>query len=133
MSAGKYDFSIEQGSSFTLSFIYKDGDNNPVDLTGWCARLIWKTNTGTIETFSTETINASYRFDIDEPNGKLVLQFPASVTNNFNFNSAKYDLELQSDDDLYNNGGKYTTRILYGTITLIKRFSQTNTVLECVV
>lgn len=133
MSAGKYDFSIEQGSSFTLSFIYKDGDNNPVDLTGWCARLIWKTNTGTIETFSTETVNASYRFDIDEPNGKLVLQFPASVTNNFNFNSAKYDLELQSDDDLYNNGGKYTTRILYGTITLIKRFSQTNTVLECVV
>ena len=133
MSAGKYDFSIEQGSSFTLSFVYKDGDNNPVDLTGWCARLIWKTNTGTIETFSTETVNASYRFDIDEPNGKLVLQFPASVTNNFNFNSAKYDLELQSDDDLYNNGGKYTTRILYGTITLIKRFSQTNTVLECVV
>jgi hypothetical protein len=133
MSAGKYDFSIEQGSSFTLSFIYKNENNNPVDLTGWCARLIWKTNTGTIETFSTETINASYRFDIDEPNGKLVLQFPASVTNNFNFNSAKYDLELQSDDDLYNNGGKYTTRILYGTITLIKRFSQTNTVLECVV
>ena len=133
MSAGKYDFSIEQGSSFTLSFIYKNENNNPVDLTGWCARLIWKTNTGTIETFSTETINASYRFDIDEPNGELVLQFPASVTNNFNFNSAKYDLELQSDDDLYNNGGKYTTRILYGTITLIKRFSQTNTVLECVV
>jgi hypothetical protein len=133
MSAGKYDFSIEQGSSFTLSFVYKDGDNNPVDLTGWCARLIWKTNTGTIETFSTETVNASYRFDIDEPNGKLILQFPASVTNNFNFNSAKYDLELQSDEDLYNSGGKYTTRILYGTITLIKRFSQTNTVLECVV
>jgi hypothetical protein len=133
MSAGKYDFSIEQGSSFTLSFIYKDEDKNPVDLTGWCARLIWKTNTGTIETFSTETVNASYRFDIDEPNGKLVLQFPASVTNNFNFNSAKYDLELQSDDDLYNSGGKYTTRILYGTINLIKRFSQTNTVLECVV
>jgi hypothetical protein len=133
MSAGKYDFSIEQGSSFTLSFIYKDEDKNPVDLTGWCARLIWKTNTGTIETFSTETVNASYRFDIDEPNGKLILQFPASVTNNFNFNSAKYDLELQSDEDLYNSGGKYTTRILYGTITLIKRFSQTNTVLECVV
>lgn len=133
MSAGKYDFSIEQGSSFTLSFVYKDGDNNPVDLTGWCARLIWKTNTGTIETFSTETVNASYRFDIDEPNGKLILQFPASVTNNFNFNSAKYDLELQSDEDLYNSGGKYTTKILYGTITLIKRFSQTNTVLECVV
>lgn len=130
MSAGKYDFSIEQGSSFTLSLVYKDSNGNPVDLTGWCARLIWKSNTG-IETFSTETVNPSYRFDIDEPNGKLILQFPASITNDFNFTSAKYDLELQSSDDLYINGGKYTTRILYGTITLIKRFSQTNTVLEC--
>lgn len=131
MSAGKYDFSIEQGSSFTLSLVYKDANGNPIDLTGWCARLIWKNNTGGIETFSTETVNPAYRFDIDEPNGKLILQFPASVTNDFNFTTAKYDLELQSDDDLYVSGGKYTTRILYGTITLIKRYSQTTTVLEC--
>lgn len=131
MGAGKYDFNIEQGTSFTLSLVYKDNIGNPVDLTNWCARLIWKTNTGVIDTFSTETINPIYRFDIDEPNGKLIIQFPASVTNNFNFSTAKYDLELQSDDDLYSGGGKYTTRILYGTVTLIKRFSQTNIVLEC--
>lgn len=130
MSAGKYDFSIEQGTSFTLSFVYKDSSGNPVNLTGWCARLVWKTSSGT-ETFSTETTNNNYRFEMDEPNGKLIIQFPASVTNNFNFTSAKYDLELQSDDDLYTGGGKYTTRILYGTITLIKRFSQTSTVLAC--
>lgn len=131
MSAGKYDFNIEQGTSFTLSLVYKDSSGNPVDLTDWCARLIWKTNNGIIDTFSTETINPVYRFDIDEPNGKLVIQFPASVTNDFNFSTAKYDLELQSDDDLYSGGGKYTTRILYGTVTLIKRFSQTNVALEC--
>lgn len=132
MSAGKYDFSIEQGTSFTLSLVYKDNNGNPVDLTGWCARLVWKSNSG-IETFTTETTNPNYRFEIDEINGKLILQFPASITNNFAFNSAKYDLELQSPDDLYNGGGKYTTRILYGTITLIKRFSQTNNNLECIV
>jgi hypothetical protein len=131
MSAAQYNFSIEQGSSFSLSFIYKDSSGNPVNLTGWCARLTWKSN-NSIETFSTETINPAYRFDIDEPNGKLILQFPASITNDFNFSTAKYDLELQSPDDLYNGGGKYTTRILYGTVTLIKRFSQTSNVLECV-
>lgn len=130
MSAGKYDFNIEQGSSFTLSLVYKDSTGSPVNLTGWCARLIWKSAIG-IETFSTETVNSAYRFDIDEPNGKLILQLPASVTNSFNFDTAKYDLELQSDDDLYTGGGKYTTRILYGTITLLKRYSQTGTVLEC--
>ena len=131
MAAGKYDFNIEQGTSFTLSLVYKDNNGNPVNLTGWCARLIWKSSSG-IETFTTETINPYYRFDIDEPNGKLILQFPASTTNNFNFSNAKYDLELQSPDDLYIGGGKYIVRLLYGTVTLVKRFSQTNTTLECV-
>jgi hypothetical protein len=132
MSAGLYNFNIEQGTSFTLSLIYKDNSGNPVDLTGWCARLVWKSSVG-VETFTTETTNANYRFDIDEPNGKLTLQFPASVTNNFSFSTAKYDIELQSPNDLYLGGGKYTTRLLSGTITLVKRFSQTNTTLECAV
>lgn len=131
MAAGKYDFVIEQGSSFTLAITYKDCDQVPIDLTGWCARLTWRTTTS-VEIFSTETVNPSYRFDIDEPNGKLILQFPASVTNDFNFNTAKYDLELQSPVDFYTTGGKVTVRILYGTITINKRFSQTNTTLECI-
>lgn len=130
MSAGNYDFKIEQGTSFTLSLVYKDSQGNPVNLTGWCARLVWKSNSGT-ETFSTETSNSDYRFDIDEINGKLILQFPASTTNNFSFTNAKYDLELQSPDDFYNEGGKYTTRLLSGTISIVKRFSQTNDVLMC--
>lgn len=130
MSAGKYDFNIEQGTSFTLSLVYKDSTGTPIDLTGWCARLVWKSNSG-VETFTTENTNSSYRFEMDEPNGKLILQFPASTTNNFNFSNAKYDIELQSPDDFYNNGGKFTTRLISGIVTIVKRFSQTNDVLEC--
>lgn len=132
MGAAKYDFNIEQGSSFTLSLVYKDSTGTPVDLTGWCARLTWKSNIG-IDIFSTEITNANYRFEIDELNGKLILQFPASVTNGFEFTNAKYDLELQAPDDFYIGGGKYTTRLIYGTVTIIKRFSQTNDVLGCAV
>lgn len=132
MAAAKYDFAIEQGSSFKLSLVYKDKDQNPVDLTGWCARLVWKTNLSNTQTFSSETTDNTYKFTIDEPNGKLVLLLPASTTNSFIFNTAKYDLELRSPDDLYNGGGKFTTRILYGTINIVKRFSQTTTNLECV-
>lgn len=132
MGAAKYDFNIEQGSSFTLSLVYKDSTGTPVDLTGWCARLTWKSNIG-VDIFTTEITNANYRFEIDELNGKLILQFPASVTNGFEFTSAKYDLELQAPDDFYIGGGKYTTRLIYGTVTIIKRFSQTNDVLGCAV
>lgn len=132
MAASKYDFSIEQGSSFKLSLVYKDDNNNPIDLTDWCARLTWKTNTNTTQTFSTENIDYSvYKFIIEANIGKITLLIPASTTNSFSFNTAKYDLELQSDDDLYTGGGKSIIRLLYGTVTVVKRFSQSTTLLDC--
>lgn len=133
MAASKYDFAIEQGTSFKISLIYKDQNSSPINLTGWCARIVWKTNTGSTQIFSSDNIDYSvYKFVIDEINGKLTLMFPSSTTNSFNFNTAKYDLELQSPDDIYSGGGKYTTRLLFGTINIVKRFSQSNTALDCV-
>ena len=132
MAASKYDFSIEQGSSFKFSIIYKDAAGVPISLVNWCARLSWRTNNGISQTFSSDNIDYSvYKFTIDEPNGKLTFMLPASTTNNFNFLTAKYDLELISPDDLYNGGGKYTKRLLFGNIDIVKRFSQNNTTLEC--
>jgi hypothetical protein len=132
MAASKYDFAIEQGTSFKISLIYKDANGIPVNLTNWCARLIWKTNTGQTYSFNTtDPTDGVYSFSIDGINGKLTLMFPATYTNSFNFTSSKYDLELQSPDDLYAGGGKYTTRILFGTISIVKRFSQSNDALEC--
>lgn len=132
MPASKYDFAIEQGSSFKFALIYKDADGNPIDLTGWCARLVWKTNTNVTQVFSSENTDYSvYKFTIDEPNGKLTFMLPSSTTNNLSFNTAKYDLELASPDDLYTGGGKYTTRLLFGTVSVVKRFSQNNITLEC--
>ena len=132
MAASKYDFAIEQGTSFKISLIYKDADGNPVNLTNWCARLIWKTNTNTTNIFSSENTDYGvYKFIIDPIVGKLTLMIPAATTNSFAFNSAKYDLELQSPDDLYGGGGKYTTRLLFGTVSIVKRFSQSTSQLEC--
>ncbi len=132
MAASKYDFTIEQGSSFRLSLIYKDSERNIIDLTNWCARLTWKTNTSTTQTFSTENLDYGvYKFTIEPELGKITLLIPASTTNSFSFNNAKYDLELQSDEDFYSGGGKSVIRILYGTIVIAKRYSQNSTLLEC--
>lgn len=133
MAASKYDFTIEQGSSFKISLIYKDSGGNPVNLTNWCARLIWKTNTNITQTFSSDNIDHNvYKFTINNAEGKLTLMIPSSTTNSFNFNTAKYDLELQSPDDLYSGGGKFTTRLLYGTVNILKRFSQSSQQIDCV-
>ena len=133
MAAGKYDFAIEQGTSFKISWIYKDQNGTPINLTNWCARLIWKTNLNATQAFHSENTDYSvYKFTIDDLNGKLTLLIPSATTNGFLFNTAKYDLELQSPDDLYaNGGGKYITRILFGTVTVVKRFSQNTSNLDC--
>lgn len=132
MAASLYDFPIEQGSSFRLSLTYKDNDGNIIDLTGYCARLTMKISNTEYKTFSTlETNHSEYKFSIDGPQGTITLLIPASATNNYVFNSAKYDLELQSPQDLYSGGGKYTIRVLYGTISIVKRFSQSTTLLDC--
>lgn len=133
MAAGKYDFAIEQGTSFKISWIYKDQNGTPINLTNWCARLVWKTNLNATQVFHSENTDYSvYKFTIDDLNGKLTLLIPASTTNGFIFNTAKYDLELQSPDDLYaNGGGKYITRILFGTVSVVKRFSQNSSNIDC--
>lgn len=128
MSASKYDFSIEQGSSYQISFTYKDAQQNPVDLTNWCARLVWKTNTNITQEFSsTNTDFTEYTMSLNESPGEIKLVLPATTTDGFNFLAANYDLDLQSPDNFSVGGDKYVTRILYGTVTIIQRASATST------
>jgi hypothetical protein len=133
MAASQYNFAIEQGSSFRMNLIYKDDNGNIINLTNWCARLTWVTNRNATQVFNTTNLDYSvYKFTITGNEGKISLLIPAETTNNFEFNTAKYDLELQSPDDLYTGGGKYTTRILYGVISIDKRFSKSDSSLDCV-
>ena len=133
MPAANYNFIIEQGTSFKLALTYKNANHEIVDLTNWCARLIMnpKYNNPT-KIFTTNNLDYSlYKFYIDGPNGKIVLLIPAETTNGFGFDVAKYELEVQSPDDFYANGGKYTARVLEGVITIKKRNSEYSETLDC--
>lgn len=131
MPAAKYDLSIEQGVSSSLIMTYKDADGNVVDLTNWCGRITLKTNNSEIIVYNTGHNGSDYKFTIDGPNGKLTLLLPAPTTNNFTFNTAKYDFELLRPDDFYAGGDNVAQRVLFGTITISKRFSQYTGALEC--
>jgi len=132
MPATQYDFNIEQGSSFKMTLVYKDKDKDVIDLTNWCARLTMKTSNNTTLVFDTTNLDYSvYKFSIDGPNGKITLLIPAETTNIWTFKKARYDLELQSPDDIYSGGGKYTTRLIYGNINIIKRFSLSSNNMSC--
>lgn len=131
MAAAEYNFSIDQGSSFTISFTYKDSNSTVVNISNWCARIVMTTSDNQVITYSSGTTNSDYKMTLDGVNGKITLLLPAITTNNFTFKTAKYDLELESDDVLYSGGGNYTNRILYGVITINKRSSLISTVLDC--
>jgi hypothetical protein len=132
MAASRYDFAIEQGSTFKISLVYKDGAKNVIDLTGWCARLTWKNNKGnTYQFFTTNTEYNQYKFSIDGPNGVISLIIPASSTNQFLFNNAKYDLELLSPDPISSETGEYVTRILFGDIKIVPRYTNSNNEMSC--
>ena len=140
MSAANYDFPIERGSSYRLAIVYKDADRNPIDITDWCARLTMttaykdiakKSLSSTLVYSTTNTDYTQYKFYIEGSEGKITLLLPADTTNSYDFDTAKYDLELQSPDDFYALGGNYTIRILYGLITIVKRNSGSSVALDC--
>tara|TARA_B100002019_G_scaffold288396_1_gene301937 strand:- start:115 stop:543 length:429 start_codon:yes stop_codon:yes gene_type:complete len=121
MPAAEYNFNIEKGTAFVISFEYKDDNELPINLTNWCARLRWKDNNDSIVTFNSNHTGSDYEFVIDPLVGKISLRIPASVTAAYTFTSASYDLELQEPNDLYSGGGKKVFRILAGTINTIER------------
>ena len=121
MAAANYNFNIEQGTAFVISFEYRNDNDEIINLTNWCARLRWKDNEDNIQTFLTNVRNTNYEFSIEPKLGKIILKIPANVTAGYTFSTAVYDLELQEPNDLYSGGGKKVFRILEGNINLITR------------
>ena len=121
MPAANYNFTLEKGTAFVISFEYKDNNENVIDLTNWVARLRWKDSESNITTFITDTRSSEYEFIITPTEGKISLKIPASQTAAYTFTSAAYDLELQEPNDLYSGGGKKVFRILEGTISVLAR------------
>lgn len=130
MSAGQYDFTIEQGTSYGMSIVYADSGNVPIDLSGFsCARMQWNTNIDTVYQYTTNNTNSGlYLFEFDTPLSSGIINFkiPASITAGYNFTSANYDLELESVSEFYPGGGPQVIRLLEGTITVVPEITKIN-------
>ena len=56
MAAGRYSFTLEQGTTVDFELQYKDSDSNPIDLTGYTGKMeIRSAYSGSGETFLTLT------------------------------------------------------------------------------
>lgn len=126
MAAGKYNFTIEQGATTVLQIVLKDGTETPVDLTGYAARMhIRETIPSTVIICSLSSSilpdNTGLHLqgindDLPLNSGTIGMYISAATSSAFNFNAARYDIELVQGD--------YVNRILQGVIRLDKEVTR---------
>jgi len=113
MAAGKYNFTIEQGTTFSRTFTWKDNSNNPINLTGYTAKLEIKDFKGNL----LETLTSGSGITLGGSSGTIAVSIAAVVTTTFTFDSARYDLKMT---DASGN----VTRLLEGVVVLDPEVTQ---------
>ena len=121
MAAGKYSFIIEQGATTDFEIVWKDGNGDVVNLSDYHARMQIRSGYGSDSTLH---ISLSSSLDSDGTglnlsgsngtnplsSGSIGIFISAASSSAFDFNEAKYDLELVS--------GSYVTRLIEGKVKL---------------
>jgi hypothetical protein len=109
MTAGIYNFEIEQGATFTRVITWRDSDNALVDLTNYTARMMVRqivTDTNVIVTLTTENGGIALGGAL----GTITLTITAAATAAFTAPlHAVYDLELVDSSGV-------VTRLLKGRV-----------------
>ena len=111
MPAAKLDITIEQGATFSQSFIIKAGSPPvPVDLTGYTARMQIRPDVKS-QTIIASASTTDGKIIIEPIDGKLTITFEATETASFVGDSGRYDLEIESPSG-------FVTRLIQGKVKI---------------
>lgn len=140
MSAGVYNFTIEQGATFALEIEYTDSNGDPVDLNGYFAemqlasdyadnsnRTLYTSLTGNYyDTYGYRNISLTGAYnDYTLADGKIGILLNPWSTRYLTFSECKYDLELYTTSDGSRLGTKiYSIRLLQGQIKISKEVTR---------
>jgi len=118
MTAGKYNITIEQGTTFTrkLTFYTDDTQDTTIDFTGYSWRMQIRTAIPASTTLI-ELTSDNGRIDTsNQANGVITLNINAIDTAALNFSEGVYDLEAFISTTV--------DRKLYGDVTLSKEVTR---------
>jgi hypothetical protein len=98
--AGRYDIICDQGSTLERTFIYLDADKNPINNTGWTARMQVR------PTFRSDLVyldlsSADGDITLDGVNGKIQLEADAGSMENIKAGNHVYDLEITTPTEVF--------------------------------
>ncbi len=113
MSAGNYNFEVEQFSALKKKFVYKDSLGALVDLSGYSAKMQIRKSTGEL---LLDLTTENDRIVIDGTAGEVLLQVQDEDMG-LSFSKANYDLVLTPPDG-------FSFRWLEGTVSLSKGVTQ---------
>ena len=129
MAAGNYDFTIEQGATVDFAVQYKDSGSNPIDLSGYQARMQLRPRLGSSTIYITLSsslgpcgtglnLSGSGGQSASTPpsSGSIGVFISAMSSSQLTFTSALYDLEIASGS----GNCAVVTRLLEGVVTLSK-------------
>lgn len=116
MAAAYYDILIEQGATFRKTFVWKDSNEDPVDITGYSARMqIRRKLTSTTAEHSATTENDG--ITLGQTAGTIAVEIPAEDTAAFEFTKGVYDLELVDPQGV-------VTRLVQGGVEVSKEVTR---------
>lgn len=131
MSAGRYPIYIEQGSTIDFEIQYKDANGNPVDLSGYGARMQIRPSATSNEVYLSLTstlrpdgtgISMSGSAPYKPPtSGSLGVYIASCTSSMLNFDDAVYDLEIFAPTNI---NCPVVTRILQGPVRLSKEVTR---------
>ena len=116
MSAAHYDMEIEKGTTFKYTLSYTDSTNNPINLTGYTAKMQIREQYISSEILA-ELSSANGKITINGTQGKILLNVPAHETDDYIWMSGVYDLVIIS------SGGE-VTRLLEGGVSVSQNVTE---------
>jgi len=118
--AVNYNFDMEVGNLFEITYNYTDSDGVPINLENYCVFFRWLTDTGVEYKFSS-TENTTDYYLSGNSDGSILLQIPARTNQAYSFASATYDLEMIGPSETYAGSGKPVERLVSGSIAFISK------------
>jgi len=105
VSAGALDIVAEQGATFLLALLWTDSNDDPIDLTGYTARMHVR-HVPNASTFVVELTTENGRITLGGTAGTIGLSIDAEATAELSPGEFVYDLEMVDGDNV--------TRLLEG-------------------
>jgi hypothetical protein len=98
--AGTKDIVIEQGATFSLPVVWKDSAGDPIDLTGWSARMQIRKSKRATDVLH-EATSTGGDIVLGDAAGTIVVTIEATDTAAFTWKRGVYDLELIDGTTVY--------------------------------